>query len=58
MDFVVDKLPTQREFLMNMEAKLVDKEFVGDTKSLLRNDEIYNPQEAYELVKTRLIEKL
>ena len=58
MDFVVDKLPTQKEFLMNMEAKIVDKEFVGDTKSLLRSDEIYNPQEAYELVKTRLIEKL
>jgi predicted nucleotidyltransferase component of viral defense system len=58
MDFVVTKLPSQKEFLLNMESKIVDKEFLGDTKSLLRRDEIYNPQEAYELVKTRLLEKL
>ena len=58
MDFVVDKPPTQKEFLLNMEAKIVDKEFLGDTKSLLRRNEIYNPQEAFELVKASLIEKL
>ena len=58
MNFVVDKLPTQKEFLLNMEAKIADNEFLGDTKSLLRRDVIYNPQEAYELVKARLIEKL
>ncbi len=58
MDFVVDKPPTQKEFLLNMEAKIVDEEFLGDTNLLLRPEETYNPQVAYELVKNQLIEKL
>jgi predicted nucleotidyltransferase component of viral defense system len=58
MNFAVNKLPTQKEFFINMEAKIVDKEFLGDTKSLLRGDANYNPQEAYELVKASLIELL
>lgn len=58
MDFVVDKPPTQKEFLLNMEAKIADEEFLGDTNLLLRPEEIYNPQVAYELVKSQLIEKL
>jgi len=58
MDFVVDKPPTQKEFLLNMEAKIADEEFLGDTNLLLRPEETYNPQVAYELVKSQLIEKL
>ena len=58
MDFVVDKPPTQKEFLLNMEAKIADEEFLGDTNLLLRPEETYNPQVAYELVKNQLIEKL
>ena len=41
-----------------MEEKMLDTEFLGDTQLLLRNGEAYNPQEAYELVKTNLIEKI
>lgn len=56
--FVVDKPPTQKEYLLNMEHKLQDDEFLGDTKMLLPPDENYNPQEAWELVRKELIEKL
>ncbi|KAA6302549.1 MAG: hypothetical protein EZS26_001381 [Candidatus Ordinivivax streblomastigis] len=58
MDFVVDKPPTQKEYLLNMEQKITDEEFLGDVNMLLRPNEIYNPQEAYELVKSQLIERL
>lgn len=58
MDFVVDKPPTKKEFLMNMEQKILDDEFLGDTNMLLRPEEKYDPQTAYQLVKEALIEKL
>ncbi len=59
MKFVVgSNVPTQKEFLLNMEAKMKDDDFLGDIKLLLRNGESYNPQIAYELVKTTLIEKI
>ncbi|GHT43208.1 hypothetical protein AGMMS49965_16530 [Bacteroidia bacterium] len=58
MDFVVDKPPTQKEYLLNMEQKMTDEEFLGDVNMLLRPNEIYNPHEAFELVKSQLIEKL
>jgi len=56
MQFSVDRPPTQREYLLNMEAKMNDPEFLGDITALLRPDVPYNAQEAYEIVKTRLIE--
>ena len=56
--FVVDNQPTQKEYLLNMEQKIEDAEFTGDIEMLLRPNENYNPQEAWELVKNRLIEKL
>jgi len=56
--FVVDHPPTQKEYLLNMEQKIVDEEFLGDTAMLLRSDEKYNPFEAWELVRSQLIEKL
>jgi hypothetical protein len=37
---------------------MVDTEFLGDTQSLLRDGEAYNPQEAYEIVKANLLEKI
>lgn len=59
MNFVVgNNAPTQKEFLLNMEEKMKDNEFLGDTQLLLRNGEAYDPQEAYALVKTKLIEKI
>ena len=58
MNFVVDKSPTKKQFLLNMDEKMNDDEFISDTAYLLRPTEKYNPHEAYELVKKELIEKL
>jgi len=58
MKFSVEKPPTQKEYLINMEAKMQDAEFLGDTIALLRPDAPYNPYEAYELIRTQLIEKI
>jgi predicted nucleotidyltransferase component of viral defense system len=58
MNFSVEKPPTQREFILNMEAKMKDVEFLGDTTALLRPDVPYDPQTAYELVRTTLIERI
>jgi len=59
MNFVVgNNAPTQKEFLLNMEEKMLDTDFLGDTQLLLRYSEAYDPQEAYEVVKTNLIEKI
>jgi predicted nucleotidyltransferase component of viral defense system len=56
--FVVDKPPTKKEYLLNLEQKIEDEEFLGDTKMLLRPNENYNPVEAWNIVRTGLIEKL
>ncbi len=56
--FVVDSPPTKKEYFLNMEHKLQDEEFLGDTEMLLHPDENYNPQEAWKLVRKELIEKL
>jgi predicted nucleotidyltransferase component of viral defense system len=56
--FVVNNPPTQKEYLQNMELKMQDEEFLGDTAMLLRPDEKFNPGEAWELVRKTLIEKL
>ena len=56
--FVVDNPPTQKEYLLNMEQKIEDAEFLGDIEMLLRPNEKYNPQEAWQLVRKTLIEKL
>lgn len=58
MNFVVAAPPTQKEFLLNMETKMQDAEFLGDTQLLLRNGENYDPKKAYELVKVNLLEKI
>jgi len=58
MKFVVDHSPNQKQFLQNMEVKMLDSEFLGDITALVRPDEKYNPHEAYELVKKELIEKI
>jgi hypothetical protein len=43
---------------MNLEAKMRDHEFLGDTTALLRPSLSYNQQEAYEMVKALLIERI
>ena len=58
MRFVVDKPPSRKVYLQNIDAKMQDTEFLGDIAALLRPDEIFNWQHAYELVKTSVIEKI
>jgi predicted nucleotidyltransferase component of viral defense system len=49
---------TQKEFLENMEKKILDQDFLGDMKGLLRPELDYNIQNAFEFVKTKLLEKI
>ena len=57
MSFAVEKPPTIKEYLKNMELKMQDDEFFGDTHLLLRPDEHNDPAVAWELVKG-VIERL
>ena len=58
MEFVVDNPPTKQMFLENMDIKMQDTEFLGDTMALLRPDEKYPQEEAYELIRNILIAKI
>lgn len=58
MSFVVDHVPTYKEYVLNMEDKMQDKEFLTDMDTLLHPDMKYNPNESYEIVKERLINRL
>lgn len=58
MAFSVDKPPTYKQFVNNMEAKMNDMEFLGDTTGLIRPEKTYNPMTAYQLVKELLINRL
>lgn len=55
MKLSVKRPPSQREYILNLQAKMVDSEFLGDTIALLRPDANYNPQTAYDVVKARLL---
>jgi len=55
MKFVVDHHPTQKQYIQNMELKMKDREFLDDTVSLLRVDEKYDYNIAYELIKEKLL---
>lgn len=49
MEFVVEKVPTYKQFVQNMELKMQDPEFLGDTDMLLREDAAhFEPVLAYE----------
>lgn len=52
------KIPTKKEFLMNLEEKKVDADFLGDTAALLRPDEKYNHDEAFRIIIDTLIERM
>jgi len=59
MQFSLNKpIPTKKEFLMNIEAKRMDSEFLGDTTALLRPDEKYNQIDAFNIVIDTLIERM
>jgi predicted nucleotidyltransferase component of viral defense system len=58
MKFVVDTPPSSKQFILNMEAKILDSEFLGDITALIRSNDIYEAFEAYQHIKNQLIEKL
>ena len=58
MQFVVDKLPSQKEFILNMEEKMADREFTNDIHVILRPNVDYDNTTAYELIKKELLLKL
>ena len=58
MEFSVGAAPSQKEFLLNMEEKMQDEYFTGDIKGLVRPTENYDQNDAYELVKNELINRM
>ncbi|SFK78433.1 Nucleotidyl transferase AbiEii toxin, Type IV TA system [Porphyromonadaceae bacterium KH3CP3RA] len=52
------KKPSYKLYVSNMENKLQNREFLGDIKMLLHPDEAYDAQEAYRIVKEKIINKL
>jgi len=58
MTFVVEQPPSYRQFISNLEEKIQNPEFLGDTAMLLRPGIAFFPEEAYTLVRETLIERL
>lgn len=58
MAFTVENLPTYKQFVNNMEAKMTDEEFLGDSMGLLRPEMSFEPLSSYQLVKETLIDRL
>ena len=50
--------PSQTVFLSNLDEKMQEEIFLNDTQALLRPSLSFNPKEAYEIVKLKLIEKI
>ncbi|MCQ2176182.1 MAG: nucleotidyl transferase AbiEii/AbiGii toxin family protein [Bacteroidales bacterium] len=58
MGFVVEHLPTWKEFMLNMDEKMCNTEFIGDVSQLLRAGDNFDPTVGFALVKERLIDRL
>lgn len=58
MDFSVDNPPTRKQFLANMEEKMIDIEFIQDIHSILKPDVEYDNVKAWEIVRTELVSKI
>lgn len=58
MEYSVEKSPTKKLFLANMEAKITDKEFLDDIYIILKQGVEYRNDEAWKTVRQELIEKL
>lgn len=50
--------PSKAIYIANMEQKMQEEIFLTDTRNLLHPDIIFNPTEAYELVRRQLIDRL
>lgn len=58
MEFVVEKAPSYKQFINNMQEKMADREFTGDIQTLLRPDMLFNPVEAYPLIYDTFIDRM
>ncbi|MGA1976728.1 MAG: nucleotidyl transferase AbiEii/AbiGii toxin family protein [Bacteroidales bacterium] len=58
MKHEVTGIPSKASYLKNLEDKMNDPEFLGDTTALLRPDETYDPKEGFRLLKSDLVDKM
>jgi predicted nucleotidyltransferase component of viral defense system len=58
MNHLDGKPPDREMFVNNIEEKIADPEFVGDTIALIRSEEAWNVDEAYKLIKAGIFDKL
>ena len=58
MKFVVDKAPSYKQFVNNMQEKMEDPEFTNDIQSLLRPGISFNASDAYPLIYETFIDKM
>ena len=58
MKHEVTGIPSKASYLKNLEDKMNDPEFLGDTTALLRPEETYDHKEGFRLVKSDLIDKM
>ena len=56
--FVASHTPSYKEYVLNMDDKMKNPEFLGDTIGLLRPNRNYNAQAAWEMVRDIIIAKL
>ncbi|KQC13228.1 MAG: nucleotidyltransferase [Desulfuromonas sp. SDB] len=58
ISFSVKNPPTKKQIIRNIEKKLSDPDFVGDIYALLRPGVEYNQEEAFYLVKEKLLDRM
>ena len=58
MEYSVDKPPTQKQFLANMEEKMNSKEFLDDIYIILKHRIVYDNKIAWEAIRKKLIDKI
>jgi hypothetical protein len=58
IEFSVDKPPTQKQFLANMEEKITSNEFIDDIYSILKTGVEFDIEVAWELVKKELVGRI
>jgi predicted nucleotidyltransferase component of viral defense system len=58
MQNAVDKPPTQKQFLANMNEKMADKDFLEDIRLVLKQGIEYDNEAAWELVRKELVGKI
>jgi predicted nucleotidyltransferase component of viral defense system len=58
MAFSVERPPSRKNFIANMDEKMLDNEFTQDIFTILRPEIEYDNKKAYQRIKTELIEKI